>query len=340
MLRCAVAKQLNGFHLDASFVAGPDEIVAIVGPNGAGKTTLLRIIAGLETPDAGAIEVDGEAWWGGPGEPVPAESRGVGYVPQGALLFPHMTVRDNVAFGVPKGEAAGVASWLERLDLTAIADKHPAELSGGQAQLVAFARAHATSPRVLCLDEPLASVDVANRTAVRRILRRELRSGSRYRVLVTHDPFEAAALADRIVVLEDGLVVQDGPIDELRSRPRSPYVASLVGVNLFYGMSRSGRIDLADGFELISASAPDGPVLATVHPRAVALFAERPSGSPRNVWEGRVASVEPSLDQLRLVLDGPIRLVAEVTRDGGRAFPEGARVWISLKASEVSAYSR
>ena len=339
MLRCQVTKRRNGFRLDASFQAEPDEIVAVVGPNGAGKTTLLRIIAGLESPDAGSIEVDGESWWSAGGDLVPVEVRRVGYVPQGALLFPHMTVRDNVAFGVSKSESASVAAWLDRLGLTPIADKLPGELSGGQAQLVAFARAHAIDPRVLCLDEPLASVDVANRSSIRRILRRELRAGSRYRVLVTHDPFEAAALADRIIVLEGGSVVQAGSIDELRSRPRSPYVASLVGVNLFHGIARSGRIDLGADFELVSASAPDGPVLATVHPRAVAVFGRRPTGSPRNVWQARVASVEPSLDQLRLRLEGPIELVAEVTREGGSAFPEGAEVWVSLKASEVSAYS-
>ena len=338
MLRCEVTKQLPGFRLRASLTAQPDEIVAVVGPNGAGKTTLLRIIAGLETPDSGTVEVDGETWWRYPGPTIPAERRRVGYVPQGALLFPHMTVQQNVAFGLPPGQGDLVRAWLERLGLLDIADSHPPALSGGQAQLVAFARAAATEPRVLCLDEPLASVDVANRSAVRRILRRELTQGTPYRLLVTHDPFEAAALADRIIVMEGGSVVQSGPIDELRSRPRSAYVAEMVGVNLFRGIARSGRIDIGGGLDLISASAIDGPTLATVHPRAVALYAQRPSGSPRNVWRAKVAAVEPSLDQLRLTLEGPIGLVAEVTRAGGHDFPEGASVWVSVKASEVSAY--
>jgi molybdate transport system ATP-binding protein len=340
MLRCRVTKAMNGFRLDAGLVAERDEIVAVVGPNGAGKTTLLRILAGLEDPDAGFVEVDGVSWADvAAGTLLPAERRTVGYVPQGALLFPHLSVRKNVAFGLPRHQTDVADAWLERIGLSAMADRLPRELSGGQSQLVALARANAPDPQVLLLDEPLASVDVANRSSVRRILRRELHSGHGYRVIVTHDPFEAAALADRLVVLEEGRVVQTGSVDDLRSRPRSPYVAELVGVNLFRGVAEEGRIRISGRFELVSASPLNGPVLAAVHPRAVALFRNRPSGSPRNVWRARVAAVEPSLDRLRVRLEGPIAIVAEVTREGGSSFPEGADVWVSVKASEVAAYS-
>ncbi len=247
-------------------------------------------------------------------------------------------MRRNVGFGLGRADTGATDLWLDRLGLGEVADRLPGELSGGQAQLVAFARAIAVDPRVLLLDEPLASVDIANRSTVRRAIRRELSARSGYRIVVTHDPFEAAALAGRIVVLEGGRVVQTGSVDDLRSRPRTAYVAELVGVNLFRGVATSGRISLAGTFELVSASAPDGPVFATIHPRSVALFTTRPTGSPRNVWRARVAAVEPSLERLRVRLTGPIAIVAEVTRDGGRSFPEGTDVWVSVKASEVTAY--
>jgi molybdate transport system ATP-binding protein len=339
MLHCRVTKTLNGFRLDAGLSAEQGEIVAIVGPNGAGKTTLLRILAGLEDPDSGFVEVDDVCWADvAAGTLLSAEVRKVGYVPQGALLFPHLSVRKNVAFGLPRHRSDTADVWLDRMGLGEVADRLPRELSGGQAQLVALARANAPDPRVLLLDEPLASVDVANRSAVRRILLRELRTAHGYRVIVTHDPFEAAALADRLVVLEAGGVIQTGTVDDLRSRPRSPYVAELVGVNLFRGVAVAGRVRITPGFELVSSARLDGPVLASVHPRAVALYQERPSGSPRNVWRARVVAVEPSLDQLRVRVEGPIAVVAEVTREGGRSFPEGSEVWVSVKASEVAAY--
>lgn len=339
MLTCHASTSRNGFQLDVTLDLSPDEIIAIVGPNGAGKTTLLRLLAGLEALDAGRVVVDGDVW----DDPTtgvrrPPEDRRVGYVPQAGLLFPNMTVRENVAFGVSDPDRAD--EWLERLGLEALGDRRPAELSGGQTQLVALARAQVRQPVVLLLDEPLASVDAANRAAVRRILRRELHDSRGYRILVTHDPLEAAALADRVVVLDQGTVTQVGTINDLRTHPRSSYVAELVGMNFFAGEASSGTIALPNGGRLISASVPDGAALATVHPRAVSLYLERPTGSPRNVWLGTIASIEPSLDQVRVHVTGPIDLVAEVTHAGAAAFAEGEEVWVAVKASEVAGYAR
>ncbi|MGI9648289.1 MAG: sulfate/molybdate ABC transporter ATP-binding protein [Acidimicrobiia bacterium] len=329
------------FRLDVEFEADRNEVVAIVGPNGAGKTTLLRLLAGLEEAQAGTLHVGDEVWIDvGSGTYLPPEQRRVGYVPQGGLLFPNLTVLENVAFGLSKQDRETARHWLERLDLSDLADYRPGRLSGGQRQLVAFARAQARRPLLLLLDEPLASVDVANRAAVRRVIRRELRESPGYRIFVTHDPLEAAALADRLVVLDSGTIVQAGTIDDLTGRPRSPYVAELVGMNFFSGLARDGSITLPGGATLVSAAVPDGPALATVHPRAVSLYDTRPSGSPRNVWRGTVNSIEARLRQVRIEVGGPIRVVAEVTRSGAESFSEGDEVWVSIKASEVIGYPR
>jgi len=339
MLTCRASASRNGFRLQIELEASPEEIVAVVGPNGAGKSSLLRILAGLDPVGDGHVAVDGEVW-----EDTaaairrPPEDRSVGYVPQAGLLFPHMSVGANVAFGTERPEQA--AGWLDRLGLGALVDAMPSELSGGQAQLAAFARAQVRRPTVLLLDEPLASVDAANRAAIRRILRRELRDTPGYRILVTHDPLEAAALADRVIVLDGGQITQVGTVDDLRSQPRSSYVAELVGMNFFSGEASDGAIELASGARLVSASVPDGPALATVHPRAISLYVEKPTGSPRNVWLARIASIEPSLDQVRVHVTGPIDLVAEVTRAGAAAFSEGDEVWVAVKATEVAGYPR
>ncbi|HEX7834345.1 MAG TPA: ATP-binding cassette domain-containing protein [Pseudolysinimonas sp.] len=224
----------GGFTVAAAFEALPGRPLALVGPNGAGKSTLVAAIAGLLPLASGLIRIGdlivsaGEAF-------MPAELRRVGVVFQDFLLFPHLTVRDNVAFAERvRGAGRAVAReavqpWLERFELDHLADRHPAQLSGGQAQRVALARALASDPEVLVLDEPMGSLDVEIRDEVRADLARHLREFGRPTVLVTHDADDVAAVADDVVVLQNGRITQHGTRAELAAHPATPYVARLFG---------------------------------------------------------------------------------------------------------------
>jgi ABC-type sulfate/molybdate transport systems ATPase subunit len=224
----------GGFTVVAAFEALPGRPLALVGPNGAGKSTLVAAIAGLLPLASGIIRV-GDLVVSAGGAVVPPELRRVGVVFQDLLLFPHLTVRDNIAFaarvrGAGKAIARDEAQpWLERFELDHLSGRHPGQLSGGQAQRVALARALASDPEVLVLDEPLAALDVEIRDEVRADLARHLRDFGRPTVLVTHDAADVAAVADDVVVLQNGRITQRGSIDELAARPATPYVARLFG---------------------------------------------------------------------------------------------------------------
>lgn len=336
----------GGLHLEVALSVPPGETVAVVGPNGAGKTTLLRALAGLQELAGGRVILDGEVLDDvAGGRHVPSERRAVGVVFQEHLLFPHLRVVDNVAFGlrvrgVPRQEARRRAeTWLDRLGLAARAGDRPAALSGGEAQRVALARALVTEPGLLLLDEPLSALDAPARAATRRSLREHLRHHPGVRLLVTHDPIEAAALADHLVVLEGGRVVQRGTVAQLAARPRSRYVADLVGVNLFAGRAGAGTVTIG-GFVLTVAEQATGEVLVAVPPRAVALHRHRPGGSPRNVWEGAAGAVDRDGDRVRVAVGGPLPIVSEVTAAAAAelALEAGGPVWVSVKATEIAVF--
>ena len=346
-LVASVEVRLGRLHLDVDLEVGPGQTIAVVGPNGAGKSTLLRALAGIEVLRGGRVVLDGRVLDDvGAGEHVPAEARAVAVLFQDDLLFPHLSALDNVAFGLrcrgaPKADAnRAAAGWLDRLGLADHARSKPAQLSGGQARRVALARALVTKPRLLLLDEPLAALDASTRLETRRELRRLLESYDGMRVLVTHDPVEAASLAERLVVVEDGEVVQTGTPAEISARPRSRYVADLVGVNLLRGTAAGDRVDLPGGAVLVAPGAGRGEVLAVVHPRAVALHRRPPDGTPRNVWPGVARSVDREGDRVRVVVGGPVPIVAEVTTAAvdELRLAEGGDVWVSVKATEVTVY--
>jgi molybdate transport system ATP-binding protein len=194
---------------------------------------------------------------------------------------------------------------------------------------------------MLLLDEPLSALDVTIRAEVRRELSRQLRGFQGVRILVTHDPLEAIALADRLVVLEQGKVVQGGSPTEVTARPRSRFVADLAGVNLLRGLGRGDHIELEGGATLAAPEAGEGDVFAVIHPRAVALYLARPEGTPRNVWRARAEDLDLRGERVRVRLSGPVPLVAEVTPSAVRELQlaSGAEVWVAVKATEISVYA-
>jgi molybdate transport system ATP-binding protein len=343
-VRARVAR--GPFVLDVELGADAGETVAVLGPNGSGKSTLLRAICGLLPIDAGRIVLDGTVLDDGGPTFVAPDARPVGVVFQDHALFPHLDATDNVAFGlrsrgVPRRTARAAArTWIGRVGLEDRAGARPAALSGGEAQRVALARALAVEPRVLLLDEPLAALDQRVRASVRRDLRGRLREFGGIRLLVTHDPIDAAVLADRIVVLEDGRVAQSGSLADVTARPRSQWIAELVGVNLLAGTGRVDHVDLGAGATLVVPDAGRGEVLAVVHPHSVGLHRDRPTGSARNVWPATVDSVESLGARVRVLLSGAVALTAEITpaaRDE-LALTVGEPVWASVKATDVTVF--
>ncbi|RZU33687.1 ABC transporter ATP-binding protein [Blastococcus saxobsidens] len=346
-LRAAVAVRRGTLDLAVDLEVADGEVLAVLGPNGAGKSTLLRVLAGLLPPDDGVVVVDGRTW-DGDGVHLEAFRRSLGMVFQDALLFPHLSVADNVAFGLrTRGTAKAAAraaaeAWLERVGLAGTGGRRPAELSGGQAQRAALARALVGGPALLLLDEPLSALDARTRLVVRAELRRHLADFPGSTVLVTHDPVDALALADRVVVVEDGRVVQAGTPEEIARRPRTDYVARLVGLSLLPGTGEGSQVRLDGGATVAVAEHATGPVFAAVRPESVALYVARPEGSPRNVWRARVVGATPHGATVRCDLAGEVPLVADVT---ATAFAElgltvGAEVWATVKATEVAVYTR
>ncbi|MFI6742486.1 ABC transporter ATP-binding protein [Nonomuraea sp. NPDC050451] len=328
------------FTLDIAFEVAAGEVVALLGPNGAGKTTALRALAGLTALSGGEIVLDGRGL-----HPLAAEERPIGMVFQDYLLFPHLSALDNVAFGprcqgVPKAEARRIAAdLLERVGLAGRAAAKPRQLSGGQAQRVALARALAVRPSLLLLDEPLAALDAHTRLEIRSHLRRHLADFDGATVLVTHDPLDAMVLADRLIVIENGAVVQQGRPAEVARHPRTDYVARLVGLNLYRGVADGARVKVG---ELVFSTTEHlaGPVFVAFAPAAVALYRTRPDGSPRNLWQARIEGIERHGDNVRVHLDGPIIAFADITPAAlaDLDLTPGQQIWASVKAGETHAY--
>jgi molybdate transport system ATP-binding protein len=245
--------------------------------------------------------------------------------------------------GVRKPAARAAAEgWLARVGLDGLGARRPGQLSGGQAQRAALARALVGDPRVLLLDEPLSALDARTRLTVRAELRRHLAEFAGSTVLVTHDPVDAMALADRVLVVEDGRVVQEGTPAEVSRHPRTDYVARLVGLALLPGTGTGRTVRLDAGGTVAVAEEASGAVFAAVRPESVALYLARPDGSPRNVWPATLVGATPHGATVRCELAGEVPLIADVT---ATAFAElglvpGATVWATVKASEVAVYAR
>jgi molybdate transport system ATP-binding protein len=337
----------GGFRLDVTLTAAAGEVVALLGPNGAGKTTALRALAGLQPLTEGQISLAGRCL----DDPVhrvwtPTERRPIGVVFQDYLLFPHLSALDNVAFG-PRSHGATRAAardramaWLTRVGLAEQARRKPRQLSGGQSQRVALARALAVDPALLLLDEPLAALDASTRLDTRAELHRHLAEHPGATLLVTHDPLDALVLADRLVIVENGQIVQEGDAATITAQPRTDYVARLVGLNLYRGKGTAHTVHIGDEIALTVAEPVDGEVFVAFSPAAVALHPQRPDGSPRNTWPATVTGIARHGDNLRVQLDGPLGAAADVTPNAAAQLHlvPGQQVWAAVKAAETRAY--
>lgn len=346
-------------NLDVNFSVGATETVALMGANGAGKSSIMQSLTGLVRPDAGHATLGSRLLFRvGPGGSgacwLPPHERGVGALAQEPLLFPHLSVLDNVAFGPrsrggTKTAAAATAwRWLREVDAADLSGRKPAQLSGGQAQRVALARALATDPELLLLDEPMAALDVNTSPFLRSLLKRVL--AGRSAIIVTHDVLDALMLADRIIVLEHGHIVESGPTADVLAHPRSTFAASLAGLNVLPGTLSGSTLLMSDGATV--AGQPIGSSvlglpgngahggqegLAAFPPSAVSVFLDSPAGSPRNSFKVRVDELEPQGGHIRvragrLAADVSAAAVAEL------GLLPGVEVFFVVKAAEVLLY--
>lgn len=359
-LHLAASKRLRAITLDVD-LACTAGVTAVAGPSGAGKSTLLRLVAGLVRPDSGTVRLGGRTLDDAARDLHLAPGRrDISLVFQEYALFPHLSVARNVAYGlearrVPRAERRRrVGAVLERLGIAALADERPARLSGGQRQRVALARALVTGPSALLLDEPLAALDVQTRAAVRGELRAVLADLAIPTLLVTHDYADALVFRERIVILVDGKVVQDGSHADLLAHPRSRFVADFTGVNFFEGRleahepDRLARIAVEGGIAVYvpGEHLPPGPVGLALRPWEITLSPGPPAGSARNVLPGRVREVLPLGGRVRVMLgigpDGAVPLVAEITAEAQASLDcrIGQDLYASFKASAVSVAPR
>jgi molybdate transport system ATP-binding protein len=356
VLDARVGRRRDGFRLDVAFQAAPGSTTVLVGESGAGKTSVLRLLAGLDRLDEGRVALGARCLADAAGGVhLPPWRRDLGYVPQDYALFPHLSVFDNVAFGpraagTPSRRLAAVVG--EALDLVGVGElarRRPHELSGGQQQRVALARALALRPALLLLDEPLSSLDLQTRRALRVELRGLLTRLPCITVYVTHSPVEALVLSDQIVVLDGGRVAQAGSREALLRYPRTPFVAELVGTNLFVGhpagtAGGGAVIRTPEGLVGVTEAGGSGSVYLTVSPREITLSLRPPDGSAQNVFAGTVVELvpePPSGERIRVVLNSRPALVAEVTREAVAALSlrEGSWVYAAFKATGVQRYA-
>lgn len=343
-------------NVDITLSVKAGETVAIMGPNGAGKSTVIQMLAGLLKPDSGSATLNGTPLFQlSPGTTwLPPHERGVGVLAQEPLLFPHLSVLENVAFG-PRSQGAGKKSsrdtarhWLGEVDARELAPRMPAELSGGQAQRIALARALATDPALLLLDEPMAALDVNSTPFLRSLLKRVL--AGRRAIVVTHDILDALMLADRIIVVEGGRIVESGATATVVAHPRSSFAASLAGLNVLSGILAGSTLSMPDGGQVTGqpvgaggdgaaggAAEGEGAGMAAFAPSAVSVFLAPPAGSPRNCFTVQVSELEPQGGHIR-VRAGRMAADISAAATAELGLQPGSEVYFVVKAAEVLLY--
>jgi molybdate transport system ATP-binding protein len=347
MLDADIQLRLSRLNLDTAFTVASGEVLALLGPNGSGKSTVLRALMGLLPLAGGRIVLDGTVLED-PAQriKIPPERRPIGLMFQDYLLFPHLSAVENVAFGLrahgidKKAAREKASETMARLGLDGLAEAKPGSMSGGQQQRVAMARALVTDPKLLLLDEPLAALDVSTKTDVRRLLREVLGQSNAANVLVTHDLLDAVALGDRMVVIQDGAIVQTGTPAEVTARPRSRYVADLVGVNLLRGTAHGTMLEVDGGGRLICAEPATGPVLAVIAPAGVSVSRERPEREEHNIWPGQISAVDLMGDRVRVRIDGTPAITGEVPPAAvdELKLDDGGELWASVSPAAITVY--
>lgn len=347
-------------RLDVEFSVSAGEVLAILGPNGAGKSTTLHVVAGLVRPNTGLVRLGDRVLTDtAAGIDVAAYDRRVGLLQQDPLLFPHMSVAANVAFGPLSRhgmvrfsrarQRQAALRWLAEVGADQLADRRPRQLSGGQAQRVAIARALAAEPDVLLLDEPLTGLDVTAAAAIRAVLRSVVTDTGCAVMLITHDLLDVFTLADRVLVLESGMISEIGPAADVLGAPRSHFAARIAGVNLVSGtFGADGALHTASGAHWYGTPTQDltsgQDATAVFLPTAVTVHPEQPHGSARNTLAVTVSEVQARGPAVLLrgpdQPDGAPGLAASITIDAAAELQltPGVRVWYSIKAHEVTLY--
>jgi len=335
-IQAALSMPLKGFS-----------VMVLLGPSGSGKTTVLRALAGLVRPEEGSIRFGAETWFA-PGVFVPAHRRSMGYMSQDGALFPHLTVGENLAYGLgqlpARDRLAMVAGTLELLGLGGMENRHPGQLSGGQQRRVALGRALARRPPLLMLDEPFSGLDPDGQDQLRRDLRRLLKELGRPVVLVSHDRSDALGLGDRLAVMEEGRVLQSGPIEEVFDHPGDASVARILGVDTVH----LGRlVERADGLAVMGLGsarilAPDpgglgDSAFVCIRGEDVILETGGSHSTARNRLQGTITAIRPEGPLVRVVLDCGFPLSALISRPAcsDLALEVGGQVTALVKAAAI-----
>lgn len=351
MLSVAIAKKLREFALDVAFTVTEGEALVLIGPTGCGKTMTLRSIAGLERPDRGSIICDGTPLYDSARRiSVPPEKRHIGFVFQSYALFPHITALENVAYGpisrgVKRAKAIQIArDALAQVGLADFGAQRPMHLSGGQQQRVALARALAGEARVLLMDEPVAALDAQTRRDVRGELRGVIERIGVATIIVTHDHIDALTLGDKLCVMRQGQIIQQGTRTELLMRPQDEFVADFLGLNLFRGTATIADDDTVEvqvnGAVLCATEKVSGDVFLTCHPSDITLTLQPPEGSALNLIRGEVAGIVHLGGTARVTVSGSLPLVAEISERSLTALDlkVGDQICASFKASAARCY--
>ncbi|MCH1514484.1 MAG: ABC transporter ATP-binding protein [Acidimicrobiales bacterium] len=332
MLEINGSLDLEYFTLKVELEIKKNETICLLGPNGSGKSTILKLVGGLKKLTVGDLKINGTIVDSGKTF-VHSRFRNVGWVPQNQMLFDHLTVKQNIEFS-PNSSKKEVSKLIELFDLQHIQNKKAGNCSGGESQRVAISRAIASKPQVLLLDEPSTGLDEKSRQIIYQYLKTQKEVAT---LLITHDPIEAASLSERLIILEKGEITQSGAPDEIRNSPATPYSASLVGLNFVPAVADGLVAVTSKGAELILSESVQGQVNIVIPPKSIALYREKPVGSPRNVLMAKILEIHHVGENVRINLDGQLNFIAEITNNAFEILDlhKGDEVWASFKATEL-----